>query len=43
MQNQNKALQRYVHFVQYIHKTHSQHVKKMQGNTRIVLTKKKIL
>ena len=31
-------LQRYVHFVQCIHKTHSQHVKKMQGNIRIVLT-----
>ena len=28
----------YVHFVQCIHKTHSQHVKKMQGNIRIVLT-----
>ena len=31
-------LQGYVHFVQCIHKTHSQHVKKMQGNIRIVLT-----
>ena len=31
-------MQRYVHFVQCIHKTHSQHVKKMQGNIRIVLT-----
>ena len=31
-------LQRYVHFVQYMRKTHSQHVKKMQGNIRIVLT-----
>ena len=31
-------LQRYVHFVQCIHKTYSQHVKKMQGNIRIVLT-----
>ena len=31
-------LQRYVHFVQCIHKTHSQHVKKMQRNIRIVLT-----
>ena len=31
-------LQRFVHFVQCIHKTHSQHVKKMQGNIRIVLT-----
>ena len=32
-------LQRYVHFnVQCIHKAHSQHVKKMQGNIRIVLT-----
>ena len=31
-------LQRYVHFVQCIHKTHSQHVKKMQDNIRIVLT-----
>ena len=31
-------LQGYVHFVQSIHKTHSQHVKKMQGNIRIVLT-----
>ena len=31
-------LQRYVYFVQCIHKTHSQHVKKMQGNIRIVLT-----
>ena len=31
-------LQRYVHFVQCIHKTRSQHVKKMQGNIRIVLT-----
>ena len=38
MQNENKVLQRYVHFVQCIHKTHSQHVKKMQGNIRIVLT-----
>ena len=27
-----------MHFVQCIHKTHSQHVKKMQGNIRIVLT-----
>ena len=33
-----KVLQRYVHFVQCIHKTHSQYVKKMQGNIRIVLT-----
>ena len=31
-------MQRYVHFVKCIHKTHSQHVKKMQGNIRIVLT-----
>ena len=31
-------LQRYVHFVQCIHKTHSHHVKKMQGNIRSVLT-----
>ena len=31
-------LQRYVHFVQCIHKTHNQHVKKMQDNIRIVLT-----
>ena len=31
-------LQRYVHFVQCIHKTHSHHVKKMQDNIRIVLT-----
>ena len=31
-------LQRYVHFVQCILKTHSQHIKKMQGNIRIVLT-----
>ena len=31
-------LQRYIHFVQCIHKTHRQHVKKMQGNIRIVLT-----
>ena len=31
-------LQRYVHFVQCIHKTHSEHVKKMQGNIKIVLT-----
>ena len=31
-------LQRYVHFVQCIHKTHSQHAKKRQGNIRIVLT-----
>ena len=31
-------LQRYVHFVLCIHKTHSHHVKKMQGNIRIVLT-----
>ena len=31
-------MQRYVHFVQCIHKTRSQHVKKMQGNIRIVLT-----
>ena len=31
-------LQRYVHFVQCIHKTHSHHVKKMHGNIRIVLT-----
>ena len=31
-------LQRYVHFVQCIHKTHNQHVKKTQGNIRIVLT-----
>ena len=31
-------MQRYVHFVQCVHKTHSQHVKKMQGNIRIVLT-----
>ena len=38
MQNYNKVLQGYVHFVQCIHKTHSQHVKKMQGNIRIVLT-----
>ena len=38
MPNQNKVLQRYVHFVQCIHKTHSQHVKKMQGNIKIVLT-----
>ena len=37
-QNQNKVLQRYVHFVQCIHKIHSHHVKKMQGNIRIVLT-----
>ena len=41
-------LQIHVHFVQCIHKTHSQHVKKMQGNIKIVLTlsilrKKKIL
>ena len=48
MQNQNKVLQRHVHFVQCIHKTHSQHVKKMQDNIRIVLTlsilkKKKLL
>ena len=40
MQNYNKVLQRYVHFVQCIHKTHSQHVKKMQGNIRIVLNSK---
>ena len=31
-------LQRYVHFVQCIHKTHSHHEKKMQDNIRIVLT-----
>ena len=31
-------LQRYLHFVQCIHKTHSQHVEKMQDNIRIVLT-----
>ena len=31
-------LQRYVHFVQCIHKTHSHHVKKMQDNIKIVLT-----
>ena len=31
-------LQRHVHFVQCIHKTHSHHVKKMQDNIRIVLT-----
>ena len=31
-------LQRYVHLVQRIHKTHSQHVKKMKGNIRIVVT-----
>ena len=31
MQNQNKALQRYVHFEQYIHKTHSQHIKKSKA------------
>ena len=31
-------LQRYAHFVQCIHKTHSHHVKKMQDNIRIVLT-----
>ena len=31
-------LQRYVHFVQCTHKTHSHHVKKMQDNIRIVLT-----
>ena len=31
-------LQRYVYFVQCIHKTHSQHVNKMQGNIRIVPT-----
>ena len=37
-QNYNKVLQGYVHFVQCIHKTHSHHVKKMQDNTRIVLT-----
>ena len=30
--------QRNVHFVQNIHKTHSQHLKKMQGNIRIALT-----
>ena len=31
-------LQRYVHFVQCIYKTHIHHVKKMQGNIRIALT-----
>ena len=31
-------LQRYVHFVQCIHKTRSHHVKKMQDNIKIVLT-----
>ena len=31
-------LQRYVYFVQCIHKTHCHHVKKMQGNIRIALT-----
>ena len=37
-QNSKKVLQRYVHFVQCVHKTHSHHVKKMQDNIRIVLT-----
>ena len=31
-------LRRYVHFVQCIHKTQRQYVKKTQGNIRIVLT-----